>query len=165
MRRLLLTAIVVVLASANSWGATNYNSSKSNVYLSFPNATITTATINFPGGTGEVVYTTPATGDFILTQFCAGPSASGGILLDAANFGTIAEIANGVGCHTFTPGMSIPPNTALICSTVSAGPAVSRGTYFCTISGMQTTASSPTPTPTASPAPTATASPSPVPAL
>ena len=93
------------------------------------------------------MYTTAAHGDFILTQFCAGPNAFGGVQLEAANFGTIAETDSGVGCYTFTPGVSIPPNSELTCSTASS----KGGTHFCTISGMQTTPSSPTPTATPSP--------------
>jgi hypothetical protein len=70
MKRLLLTAVIGLSFVTSSWGTTNYNSSKSNIYLSFPNAMITTASIDFPGGVVSVVYTTPANGDFILTQFC-----------------------------------------------------------------------------------------------
>jgi hypothetical protein len=145
MKRLLLTAAIVVLVAASSWGSTNYNSSKSNVYAPFPNAMITTASINFSAGEGGVVYTTPSNGDFILTQFCAGPNAFGGVQLEAANFGTIAETENGAACYTFTPGVSIPPNSELTCSTAG----FHKTTYFCTISGIQTTPSSPTPTATA----------------
>lgn len=145
MKRLLLTVVTVLLVSTSSWGTTNYNSSKSNIYRLFPDAMITTASINFSGGEGGVVYITPANGDFILTQFCAGPNAFGGVQLEAANFGTIAQTDNGVGCYTFTPGVSIPPNSALSCSTAS----FYRTTYFCMISGIQTTPIAPTPTATA----------------
>ncbi len=138
MKRLLLTAIISLLAATNSWGTTNYNSSKSNVYLSFPDTTVTTASANvsFAGG---VVYTTPASGDFILTEFCADPSAYGGIRLQAANFGTIAQTVSGTNCYTFTPGMAIPQSTALTCEPAATVFVSKTTTNYCTISGMQTT--------------------------
>jgi len=148
MKRLLVAAVISLFFVTSSWSTTNYNSSKSNVYLSFPNAMITTASISFPGGVVDVVYTTPATGDFILTQFCAGPNWLGSVELDAA-YGTIAEAGNGMGCYTFTPGMSIPPNSALSCSAAASAARGIQVTHFCTISGMQTTPSASTPVPTA----------------
>ena len=83
-------------------------------------------------------------GDFMLTQFCASPDTPGGIRLDAAGFGGIAQ--TGVtSCLTFSPGVSIPKNAALSCSiagtvTASAGTSsgVIVGNFFCTISGLQT---------------------------
>jgi len=149
MKRLSVAAVIGLLVVANSWAATNYNSSKSNVYIAFPNGLITTATMNFATGAGGVVYTTPAEGDFVLTQFCADPNAAGGIRLTAANFGTIAQTVSGQGCYTFTPGVSIPPSTALTCSTSSP----MKVTHFCTISGLQSNGSTPTATETATPIP------------
>jgi hypothetical protein len=115
----LVVAVVGLLFVTNAWGVVNYHTSKSNSYILFPDGLVTTATITFTAGAGEVVYTTPAEGDFVLTQFCADPDVTGGIRLTAANFGTIAQTTNGVGCYTFTPGVSIPENTALTCSTSS----------------------------------------------
>jgi len=137
MKRLLLAAVISLLAATNSWGTTNYNSSKSNVYLSVPDTTVTTASTNvsFAGG---VVYTTLATGDFILTQFCADPAATGGIRLQAGSFGTIAQTVSGTNCYTFTPGMAIPQSTALTCVPATTVFVSKTSTYFCTISGMQT---------------------------
>lgn len=149
MKPLLVAATIGLLLASNSWGTTNYNSSKSNTYIAFPNALITTATINFTAGAGGVVYTTPAEGDFVLTQFCADPNAAGGVRLTAANFGTIAQTVSGQGCYTFTPGVSIPASTALTCSTSST----TKGTHFCTISGLQSSGSIPTATETATPIP------------
>ena len=69
-----LAAAVVSLLVTKSWATTNYNSSKSNIYREFPNATLTTASINLTGPSDtQVVYTTPAKGDFLLTMFCASP--------------------------------------------------------------------------------------------
>jgi hypothetical protein len=90
------------------------------------------------------VYTTPASGDFILTQFCADPGATGGVQLQAASFGTIAQTVSGTNCYTFTPGMAIPESTALSCVPAATVFVSKTSTYFCTISGMQT---APTPTP------------------
>ena len=85
---------------------------------------------------GVVVYTVPAKGDFLLTQFCASPDASGGIRLDATGFGCIAQTVNGVSCYTFNPGVSIPQGSELTCTTSSSSDLSSS--YFCMITGMQT---------------------------
>jgi len=126
------------LLATNSWGSSNLNLSKSNInrVKDFPNAAVTTASINLTGPSDtEVVYTTPASGDFILTQFCASPSPDGGVLLSAAGLGGIAQ-AGLTNCFTFTPGLSIPKGSAVSCSTF---PGASPGSYFCMISGVQTT--------------------------
>jgi hypothetical protein len=144
----IVAAISVAMLATNSWGSSNLNLSKSNVNR-FSQGVLATSSVNFNGiGT---VYTTPADGDFILTQFCADPSARGGIRLTVANFGTIAQTVDGVPCHTFAPGVSIPQSSALICSITPSANA--RGTYFCTISGMQTPESAATPTATPTPMP------------
>ena len=155
MKRLLLAAAVVTLLAANSWAATSVKSSKSNSsFRLFPNPAMTTASTTFSNIAGAVVYTTPADEDFILTQFCADPTAPNGIRLDAANLGTIMQTVAGVSCYTFTPGLLLPHNSALTCSAPSASNfRVARATYFCTISGMQTTTNDATPSPTATPTP------------
>ena len=136
MKRLLLAASVVGLLVQNAWGTTNYNSSKSNIYREIPNATLTTASLNLTGPSQtQVVYTTPAKGDFVLTQFCASPEPDGGVRLDATGLGGIAQTILGVSCYTFTPGVSIPRGSTVTCSTASGA---SPGSYFCTISGLQT---------------------------
>jgi hypothetical protein len=143
MNRLFLATAFVSLLVTNSWATSNLNLSKSNInrYLPYPNAALTTATANVPAGGTVQVYTTPVLGDFILTQFCASPDAIGGVRLNAVNFGDIAQtVNNGVSCFTFTPGVSIPKNSALTCS--NGGTSVpniatsSAANYFCTISGM-----------------------------
>ena len=143
MNRLFLATAFVSLLVTNSWATSNLNLSKSNInrYLPYPNAALTTATANVPAGGTVQVYTTPVLGDFILTQFCASPDAIGGVRLNAVNFGDIAQtVNNGVSCFTFTPGVSIPKNSALTCS--NGGTSVPNiatsvaASYFCTISGM-----------------------------
>ncbi len=136
MKHLVLAAAVISLLVTNSWATTNYNSSKSNIYKEFPNATLTTASVNDSGPSDtQVVYTTPTKGDFLLTMFCASPEPNGGVRLDAAGLGGIAQTVLDTSCYTFTPGVSVPRDSAVTCSTASGA---SPGSYFCTISGMQT---------------------------
>jgi hypothetical protein len=134
---LFAAAISAALLTTNAWGSSNLNLSKSNVnrVRDFPNAAVTTASLNLSGPSDtEVIYTTPASGDFILTQFCASPAPDGGVLLSATGLVGIAQ-AGLTTCFTFTPGLSIPKNSALSCATFSGA---SPGSYFCMISGVQT---------------------------
>jgi hypothetical protein len=140
-----VVAISVAMLATNSWGASNLNLSKSNINREFPNAALTTASVNLGPSESVIVYTIPERGDFILTQFCASPDATGGIRLDATGLGGIAQ-TGATSCFTFSPGVSIPKGSTLSCSTGSAAPAFAATTsalvvasYFCTISGMQTT--------------------------
>jgi hypothetical protein len=131
----LAAAAAIVMAAANSWGAVNLNSSKSNVNRDYPKAAIATASATVGGpSVSQILYTTPEKGDFILTQFCASPDANGGIRLDVTGLGSIAQ-TGAVSCFTFSPGISIPRSAVVSCSTTAAA---SEGTYFCMISGMQT---------------------------
>ncbi len=85
-----LALICVALVASNSGATSNLNLSKSNVnrVRDFPSAAVTTASLNLTGPSDtEVIYTTPTSGDFILTQFCASPSPDGGVLLSAAGLG------------------------------------------------------------------------------
>ena len=88
MRRVLLTGAVVVLILTTlpfAWAATSVNSSKSNIYREFPGTLLVSAStpVSVPNQP-QTVYTTQATADFVLTQFCAGP-VSGGTRLAAVN--------------------------------------------------------------------------------
>ena len=143
----LVAAILVAMLATNSWGTSNLNLSKSNVNREFPNASITTASVNLGQAESAAVYTTPARGDFILTQFCASPDVTGGIRLDATGLGGIAQVGS-TSCITFTPGVSIPHSSTLSCTTnsIAAASAPTAGSsalvaagFFCTISGMLTT--------------------------
>jgi hypothetical protein len=132
-----VAAISVALLATNAWGTSNLNLSKSNInrVRDFPNAAVITASLNLTGPSDtQVIFTTPAAGDFILTEFCASPSPDGGVLLSANGLGGIAQTGL-TSCFTFTPGLSIPKNSALSCSTFSGA---SAGSYFCMISGVQT---------------------------
>jgi hypothetical protein len=136
-RSFYLAAISVALVASNSWSSSNLNLSKSNInrVRDFPSAAVTTASLNLTGPSdSEVIYTTPTSGDFILTQFCASPSPDGGVLLSAAGLGGIAQTGL-TSCFTFTPGLSVPKGSAVSCSTFSGA---SPGSYFCMISGLQT---------------------------
>jgi hypothetical protein len=134
----IIALILVAMLATNSWATSNLNLSKSNVnrVRDFPNAAVTTASINITGpGDTETVYTTPASGDFILTEFCASLQPDGGVLLSAAGLGGIAQTGPTTSCFTFTPGLSIPKGSLVSCSTASGA---SPGSYFCMISGVQT---------------------------
>ncbi len=147
----LVTAMFVAALATNSWGASNLNLSKSNINREFPNASVVTASVNLGASESVIVYTTPAKGDFVLTQFCASPDATDGVRLDATGLGSIAQTTATQSCFTFTPGVSIPKQSVVSCTTNSVAAASSpiaaaaspaapaAGSFFCTISGMQTT--------------------------
>jgi len=147
MKVISAAAILVVMLATNSWATSNLNLSKSNINREFPSAALATASVDLGASESAIVYNTPAKGDFVLTQFCASPDAPGGIRLDATGFGGIAQ-TGATSCFTFTPGMSIPKSSTLSCTTFSpvtaaASPAIAAAvipaSYFCTISGVQTT--------------------------
>ena len=149
----LTAALLVILRATGSWGANNLNLSKSNINRLQTAAQVVTATTNLGPGESVSVYNTPASGDFLLTQFCASPDATGGVSLDVSGFGTIAQTTSTLSCFTFNPGVSVPKGSTLSCTTSAAGaPALSAGcsavgspavvppaAFFCTISGLQTT--------------------------
>ena len=140
--------IFVALLATNSWGTSNLNLSKSNVNREFPNASIVTASVNLGASESAILYNTPDKGDFILTQFCASPDATGGIRLDATKLGSVAQ-SGSTSCITFTPGVSIPHSSTVSCTTNAAAAAAASpsstnsaaavASFFCSISGMQTT--------------------------
>jgi hypothetical protein len=136
-KRLLLvgtmTTLLVTVGSM-SWASANYNSSKSNVYKTIPGFLVTaTASLSGPSDT-QTVYTTPATGNFIVTEVCSSAVTSG-VELDVTGFGGIAQTTSVAPCYTFTPGVVIGPGATMTCST---GAAASPGSYFCRISGIAT---------------------------
>ena len=141
----MVAAIFVALLATNSFATSNLNLSKSNInrVKEFPAGAVTTASVNLGPGESAIVYNTPTSGDFILTQFCASPDAPGGIRLDATGLGGIAQTGT-TSCFTFTPGVSIPKGSTLSCTTfapvvgASSAALVVTSSYFCTISGMQT---------------------------
>ena len=133
MRRVLLTGAVAVLILTTlpfAW-ATSVNSSKSNIYREFPGTLLVSAStpVSVPNRP-ETVYTTSATSDFILTQFCAGP-VSGGTRLAAVNLGSIAHTSDRL-CYTFQPGLIMPKAAAITCTITDFAFAGS----FCMIAGL-----------------------------
>jgi hypothetical protein len=136
MKKILILALALVaVAATNSESAANLNLSKSNINRMFPDTAVlvaASATLSGPKQTPTVVYTTPTTGDFILTQACTSP-VNGGIRLDASNLGGIAHVgSSGSSCQTFTPGVILPKAAAITCTTNAA---VADGD-FCMITGV-----------------------------
>ena len=135
MRRLLLAGAILSVFMAMvsvGWATINLNSSKSNIYKEFQNTVLVTATVGLTGASQtHTVHTTPAKGDFILTQLCVSP-VNGGIRLAAGGFGPIAHTGNDL-CYTFSPGMVMPQGSEMTCSTTSAA---DPGDYFCTIASL-----------------------------
>jgi hypothetical protein len=132
---LTLALALVAVVATTSESASNLNLSKSNINRMFPDTAVLVAastTLSGPKQTRTVVYTTPTTGDFILTQVCTSP-VNGGIRLDASNFGGIAHVgSSGSSCQTFTPGVILPKAAAITCT---ANEAVTAGD-FCMITGV-----------------------------
>ena len=135
MRRLLLigaVAVLIVTMLSFAWAATNLSSSRSNNYREFPGTFLVSAStaLSLPNEP-QTVYTTSPTGDFVLTQFCAGP-VNGGTRLAAVGLGGIAHTADNNLCHTFQPGVIMPKGAAITCAiTDFAGPG-----GFCMIAGL-----------------------------
>ena len=69
--RSLVVAIFVVAVATNSWGGSNLNLSKSNINRLQNNSIVITASANLGASESVLIYTAPANGDFMLTQFCA----------------------------------------------------------------------------------------------
>ncbi len=70
-----------------------------------------------PSNTANIAKT-PASGNFILTQFCAG----GAMTLSGSTFGFIAAVVSGPGapnCVTFNRGFALPPNETIRCQNIN----------------------------------------------
>jgi len=69
-------------------------------------------------GPESLVFTTPATGSFILTQFCnfVSPPGSSSGTLRGSTFGEIPAPSGPSNCVTYTPGIALPPNESLFCT-------------------------------------------------
>ena len=143
MKTSLLVGAIIGLFATSSWAASNLNLSKSNINR-VSRGTFVTASTDISGAVSQIVYRTPASGDFILTQVCAG-LVTGGILLQAGG-ASIAQVGSGL-CQTFTPGMFLPPDQVVSCTTFTAS-----ANTFCTITGIQEPPE-PTPRPTLTPRP------------
>ena len=133
MRRAFLAIAISGLLVSGAWAGT-INTTKSNTFREV-NAPVLSATTSLSGASDtQAVYTTPDRGDFILTQLCTA-FANGGIRLAVTGFGDIAHTGS-VACYSFTPGVSIPKDSTITCSTTAVA---DPGSYFCMISGFQTT--------------------------
>src|SRR5262249_10971098 len=127
-----LPIFLIVAMFSLAGAAINLNSSKSNAYRQLPGTTFVSAsTLLVPGAGAQTVYTTQPTGDFFLTQFCAGPGTSG-TRLAATGFGDIAHTTSTTLCYTFQPGVIMPKGAAITC--VAADVVGTSG--FCMIAGL-----------------------------
>lgn len=133
MKVLLLVGVAMGLLVTSASAATTVKGSKSNSDNKLK-AGLASATVTLSAASEtKTVYRTPAAGDFLLTHICVSPAASGGMLLSADGLGAIAHLGGAESCATFTPGVLLPPNANLTCSTFASAAA---GSYFCTISGL-----------------------------
>ena len=142
MRALVLATVLTSVLVTSSWAATTVRGSKSNSDNRLrSNLLSASVQLSVPAET-KTVYRTPASGDFTLTHVCVSPTAAGGILLSADGLGAIAHPGGSESCASFDPGVLVPPNSNVMCSTSSSAAA---GTYFCMISGLQAPPSGPRP--------------------
>ena len=135
MRAIAIVGIIAALWTTDARAAA-INNSHSNIKNLLSKSNVTSASTNLTGPADtQTVYTTPASGDFLVTNFCSSV-VTGGVQLSAAGLGALALTGIGGSCTTFNPGISVGANTAISCST---GSGASPGTvYFCSISGLQT---------------------------
>jgi hypothetical protein len=134
MRIVLWGAVTVLLAAGTAWAAA-VNASNSNIKNLISKTTAVTGSTSLTGpGDTQTVFTTPAVGETLVTQFC-GSTGAGGIRLDVAGLGGVAETGTGSSCVTFSPGVVVPANTAVTCTTsASATPGT---VYFCSVNGLK----------------------------
>lgn len=125
--------------AAISFAASNLNLSKSNVNRVLPEESVlVSATVNISSNETQTIYTTPTSGDFILTTFCASAVQNGSMSLAAEGFGSIAQTTDNNLCYAFNPGLVMPRESAITCSSAVARIAArlsASNLYFCTISG------------------------------
>ena len=135
MSRLVLVcaaAVLVVTMLSFAGAATNLNSSRSNIYRELPGTTLVSASTPLITTIDpQLVYTTPATGDFVLTQFCAS-STINGIRLAATLLGGIAHTTTTTLCYTFQPGLIMPKAALITCTTTE----FAGQSGFCMIAGL-----------------------------
>jgi hypothetical protein len=141
MKTLLRVGAAVVLLVTSAWAQSNLNLSKSNINR-LSRGTLVTASTSVSATAGQFLYRTPAAGDFVLTQVCAGSTTVSDYFVFQIGGVSIAQVGSGV-CQTFSPGLILTPDQPLTCGSSDI---FSRGS-FCTITGIQEPASPPTPTP------------------
>jgi hypothetical protein len=129
----LVVAALLSLLATGVWAATTVKGSKSNSDNRL-SSSLLSASVGLSGaGQTSTVYRTPASGDFTLTHVCVSPAAAGGILVSADGLGPLVQLGESESCTTFVPGVILPRNTDITCSSAADAPA---GNYFCTISGL-----------------------------
>jgi hypothetical protein len=139
MKTVLRVGAILVLLVTCAWAGANLNLSKSNINR-LSRATLVSVSTTFSGAVSQIVYSTPSSGDFVLTQVCTGTS-NGGVLVQIGGV-SIAQVASG-NCQTF-PGLLLPPDQSLTCTSFDA----EATNNFCTITGLLGPAApQPTPTP------------------
>ena len=84
MKILLRVGVIVVLFVTCAWATSNLNLSKSNINR-LSRATLVSASTTLSGAISQIVYRTPSSGDFVLTQVCTGISNGGASSRSAAS--------------------------------------------------------------------------------
>lgn len=87
--------------------------------------TILSGGVSVPASSSLVVFTAPATGNFILTTFCARDVA-----LSGNTVGPIAPADSDEPCLVFVPGFAIPSGEVLTCTNDEVDPGI------CSVSGV-----------------------------
>ena len=135
MSRLLLigaVAVLIVTMFSFAWAFNSTHSSKSNIYRELPGTVLVSASTPLgPPNDQQTVYTTAATGDFVLTQFCASP-VNNGTRLAAVGLGGIAQTTATTLCYTFQPGLIMPKGATITCTTTE----FAFTNTFCMIAGL-----------------------------
>ncbi|MDX2168374.1 MAG: hypothetical protein SF182_14970 [Deltaproteobacteria bacterium] len=130
----LVVALALGVLASSAWAATTVKGSKSNSDNRVRSSLLSSSVGLSGGGQTSTVYRTPVAGDFTLTHVCVSPAAPGGILVSADGIGALIHLGELQSCATFAPGLILPPNANLTCTSAASAPA---GNYFCTVSGMQ----------------------------
>jgi hypothetical protein len=87
---------------------------------------IVSAAVEVAPTTAATVYTTPATGFFILTQVCVQDRSE-----MAVRGATLGPLVTDDRCTTYTPGVALPRNEVITCANNDATP-----TGACSITGV-----------------------------
>ena len=138
--KLLILGLFVAGTGSTSQGATNLNTSRSNVYKSLPDTSVVTASNEFVGSEKTLtLMTTPIHVDFVITQVCAS-KGQGGVRIEVEGMGTIAQIIGNESCQNFYPGLIVGKQKAIQCrrEAVESANLVASGIHHsCRISGLK----------------------------
>jgi len=83
-----------------------------------------------PDLASATVFTTPATGFYILTQFCATAPGVGSVTLSGSTFGQVV-VSTSDECTTYNQGITFAPGEVLTCANGGTG-----ATEHCMITGV-----------------------------